>query len=89
MRNAWASRVFSSNVRISRALAQSSALERPSIHGLQRGLEARGQRELLSRRHAAEDLAQLAGIVGRKVDGLAEAAAQAGIAVDEAAHLVG
>ena len=54
----------------------------------QPGLEAIGQIELLPGRHALEDFGQFVRIVGRKLDGLAEAAAQAGIAVDEAAHFV-
>ena len=53
------------------------------------GLKPLGQGEMLLCRHAAEDLAQIVGAVGRKIDGLGKASGQARIGVDEAAHLVG
>ena len=54
----------------------------------QLGFEAIGEVELLPGRHAPEDFPQFVGIVGREIDGLAEAAAEARIAVDEAPHFV-
>ena len=89
MRMACASRAFSSSVRISRALAQSSARDRSAIHGLILAWKPSGKVKCWRCRHSAEDFAEIVGAIAGKIDGLGKTSGKAGIGVDEAAHFVG